>query len=101
MKWLLALFIVCLPLVGYAQEKELTKGVLKGINHNTRSLIIGSSGREYPMADHVKIESPYLKSNHYFLLSGLTLSLHSEDGKKVSRIVIHGPYSLLREAVKH
>ena len=100
MKWLLVL-LMFLPLSVYAQEKELTKGVLKGINHNTRALIIGSSGREYPMADHVKIESPYLKSNHYFLLSGLTLSLHSKDGKKVSRIVIHGPYSLLREAVKH
>ncbi|WP_281646622.1 hypothetical protein [Parendozoicomonas sp. Alg238-R29] len=101
MKWILSVLMLCFSLSGYAEEKQLTKGVLKGINDNTRSLIIGSAGKEYPMTDDVRIESPYLKSKHYFLLPGLTLSLHSLDGKKVSRIVIHGPYSLLRKAVMH
>ncbi|MTI13466.1 hypothetical protein [Sansalvadorimonas verongulae] len=99
MKWILALLISVVSLSSYGAEEQLTKGILEGINNSTRAVIIGS--REYPMTDNVKIESPYLESNHYFLLPGLTLSLHSEDGKKVSRIVIHGPYSLLREAVKH
>ena len=99
MKWILAFLISVVSLSSYGAEEQLTKGILKGVNHNNNSVIVG--GREYPLTDTVKIESPYIESNHYFLLPGLTLSLHSEDGKKVSRIVIHGPYSLLREAVKH
>ncbi len=100
-KWIIR---VCLALVVtgvFAAETRLVKGVVEHVNGRTGELQIKNKTRTYIIAPGVEIQSSYTTKERLSVYPGLNVSLYSEDGDNISRIVIHGPYSLLRKREQH
>ena len=101
MKWIACLLLWFLTSVAMASESKLITGKLQAIDHRTGNLIIKGQEQSFPVAARAKLETYHKLSNYIYLIPGMRVSLFSRDGHSVSRILIHGPYSLIKQAETH
>ncbi|MCL6269488.1 hypothetical protein M3P05_05980 [Sansalvadorimonas sp. 2012CJ34-2] len=100
-KWIAGLMLSILTSLSVAGESKLVTGKLLAFEEKTGNLIIKGQEKSYPVAARSRLETHHKLSNFISLLPGMRVSLFSEDGYSVSRILIHGPYSLIKQAETH
>ena len=101
MKGIAGLIFMLLASLSVAGESKLVTGKFLAFETNTGNQIIKDQPDSYPVAQGYKLETYHKLSNTIFLTPGMRVSLFSEDGYAVSRILIHGPYSLIKQAESH
>ena len=101
MKWISVVIICLLSSWSLAGESKLITGNLLSIDKASGNLVVKGGSSPYPVAAGAVIETYHKLSNYIYLIPGMRVSLYSEDGDHVSRILIHGPYSLIRQAETH
>ena len=101
MKWIACLMLLFLTSFAVASESKLVTGKLLAFEKNTGYLVIKGQAKSYPVAAGSRLETYHKLSNFISLVPGMRVSLFSEDGYSVSRILIHGPYSLIKQAETH
>ena len=101
MRLVMGLILCLLTSLVQAKDSTLATGELQAIEHRTGNIIIKGQKRSFPVAPGFTLETYHKLSNSVHLLPGMKVSLFSEDGRSVSRILIHGPYSLIKQAETH
>ncbi len=99
MKWIITIFSIVMAVGATAADGLLVRGTLKEVHSEQSALELYRRDILYTMNSNVVIETVRSDSNYFLLLPGLDVSLHSEDGRTVSRIFIHGPSDILDKAL--
>ncbi len=101
MKWIAYIVLAFMTSLAIAGETKLATGKLQAIDPKTGFLSVQGDNKSYPVAAGATLETHYKLTNFISLIPGMKVSLFSEDGHHISRIFIHGPYSLIKQAETH
>ncbi|CAM3587020.1 hypothetical protein [Parendozoicomonas haliclonae] len=86
---------------GFSAAASNVRGTILSINESAGTLQLEGNSQEYVLNSDVRLESFDLRHQKIFLVPEMDVTLYLEGGNGITRIVIHGPYSLMQELKTH
>ena len=104
MRWLMSFFFIGVMSlfnpVAEASERKVAQGTIESVDGKTGFFRLKNNDKEFRPSGRVVIQISGVEERMP-LRPKMRVTLYSSGGDRITRIVVHGPYSFLKELRQH